>query len=151
MVSSDTVPASCSTDDLGLGPNKDIPPADWIDEFGGQSWAPVGDGQFYLHTFDISQPDLNWDHPDVQEDFKKTFRFWADRGVAGFRVDVAHGMVKDLSADPLPTQAELDKKWAVLRLNGNPDDFHPLWDRVGVHDIYKTWRKVFNEYNPPLT
>jgi alpha-glucosidase len=86
----------------------------------------------------------------VHADFLKTFRFWADRGVSGFRIDVAHGMVKDMS-EPLLSHAEMDKLWKVLRLNGNEPNLHPLWDRVEVHDIYKSWRKVFNEYDPPLT
>jgi len=100
--------------------------------------------------FDSSQPDLNWDHPDVAEDFLTTLRFWADRGVAGFRVDVAHGMVKDMS-QPFMSEAEMQKIWKVLRLNGNEANIHPLWDRTEVHEIYKKWRDVFNEYDPPLT
>ena len=79
----------------------------------------------------------------------KTIRFWADRGVAGFRVDVATGMVKDFS-DPLPRQTALDEAMARSRQNGCPPNIHPYNDRDGVFEIYKTWRKVFNEYSPPL-
>ena len=72
------------------------PPNNWISLFGGPSWTQVEDGQFYLHLFDSSQPDLNWDSPDVAEDFEKTLRFWLDLGVDGFRIDVAHGLVKEM-------------------------------------------------------
>ena len=118
--------------------------------FGGSAWEPVGDGQFYLHIFDTSQPDWNWDHPDVIADFHKTLAFWGDRGVAGFRIDVAHAMAKDIS-EPYPTQAELDtarNDWMDGKRDNGP---HPLWDRDEVLEIFKGWRKIFNKYDPPLT
>ena len=67
--------------------------------FGGPAWTRVIEadgtpGQWYLHSFDAEQPDLNWDNPEVFEDLEKTLRFWLDRGVDGFRIDVAHGMAK---------------------------------------------------------
>ena len=134
----------------GAGPDGSQPPNDWQCCFGGAAWTQVPDGQWYLHLFDSSQPDLNWKHPDVQPDFLKTLRFWADRGVAGFRVDVAMGLAKDVK-EPYPSHAEL----TTSRLNfdaglikGND---HPLWDRDEVLEIYKEWRQVFNEYDPPLT
>ncbi len=131
----------------GKGPDGSEPPADWSSLFGGSAWERVTEpdgtpGQWYLHSFAVEQPDLNWDHPDVHEDFTKTLRFWADRGVDGFRIDVAHMLTKDLP-DHLPTQAELEA-WPR---DGN----HPLIDRDDVHDIYAEWRAVFNEYDPPRT
>ena len=126
----------------GLGPDGSLPPADWTSAFGGPAWEPVGDGQWYLHYFATEQPDLNWEHPEVREDFLRTLRFWSDRGVDGFRIDVAHGLAKRLD-DDLPDQATLD---ALPRDGG-----HPLWDRDEVHDIYAEWRRVFNEYTPPRT
>jgi len=134
----------------GKGPDKSEPPTDWQAIFGGSTWDPVGDGQFYLHLFDSSQPDFNWDHPEVREDFIKTLRFWADRGVAGFRIDVAHGCVKDMS-EPLPTHAELMDLNRKIQMVGVEKDLHPLWDRSEVLEVYKSWRKVFDEYDPPLT
>ncbi|GAA5189500.1 glycoside hydrolase family 13 protein [Arthrobacter gyeryongensis] len=125
----------------GLGPNGELPPSDWTAAFGGPGWTRVSDGQWYLHTFTPEQPDFNWDNPEVREDFLITLRFWADRGVDGFRVDVANLLVKDLSAD-LPSKAELA---AMDRTSGT----HPLMDRDEVHEIYAEWRKVFNEYTPP--
>ena len=125
----------------GLGENGELPPADWQSTFGGPAWEPVGDGQWYFHFFAPEQPDLNWDAPEVRAYFLETLRFWSDRGVDGFRVDVAHGLSKDLPGD-LPTQAEL---LAMDKSTGQ----HPLWDRDAVHDIYAEWRRVFDEYDPP--
>lgn len=91
----------------GIGPDKSQPPSDWRSVFGGSAWEPVGDGQFYLHQFAVEQPDFNWDHPDVRAEFLETLRFWSDRGVDGFRVDVADMLAKDMT-EPLPSQAELE-------------------------------------------
>lgn len=126
----------------GTGENGDQPPADWVSVFGGPSWERVADGQWYFHHFATEQPDLNWCHPEVRADFVKTLRFWSDRGVDGFRIDVAHMLTKDLS-DPLPSQAELD----ALPQDGN----HPIIDRDDVHEVYAEWREVFNSYDPPRT
>lgn len=126
----------------GTGPNGENPPSDWVSLFGGSAWERVDDGQWYLHHFAVEQPDLNWSNPDVRADFVRTLRFWADRGVAGFRVDVAHMLTKDLS-EPLPTQAELDSL--------PKDGLHPTVDRDDVHHVYAEWRAVFNEYDPPRT
>jgi alpha-glucosidase len=119
-----------------------LPPSDWTSMFGGPAWEPVGDGQWYLHIFAAEQPDLNWDDRSVRDDFLMTLRFWADRGVDGFRIDVAHGLAKSLE-NTLPTQSELEKL--------PPGGGHPLWDRDEVHDIYAEWRTVFDSYDPPRT
>ncbi|MDP3950115.1 glycoside hydrolase family 13 protein [Microbacterium sp.] len=127
----------------GSGPDGAEPPTDWGAAFGGSAWERVDDGQWYLHSFAPEQPDLNWDHPEVREDFLTTLRFWSDRGVDGFRIDVAHMLTKDLT-EPLPSRTELD---AMDRTAGT----HPLADRDEVHEIYAEWRRVFNEYDPPRT
>nr|WP_308470141.1 alpha-amylase family glycosyl hydrolase [Kineococcus rubinsiae] len=127
----------------GLGADGERPPSDWRAVFGGPAWEPVGDGDWYLHLFAPEQPDWNWDHPEVREDFLTTLRFWSDRGVDGFRIDVAHALTKDLS-EPLPTQAELDAGTLV-------DGRHPYEDRDAVHEVYRAWRAVFEEYDPPRT
>ncbi len=124
----------------GAGVDGSEPPSDWQSAFGGSAWEQVADGQWYLHFFAVEQPDLNWRSPDVRADFVRTLRFWSDRGVDGFRIDVAHMLTKDLT-EPLPSKAELD----ALPLDGN----HPVIDRDDVHDIYAEWRAVFNEYDPP--
>jgi alpha-glucosidase len=127
------------------------PPNNWISLFGGPSWTQVDDGQFYLHLFDSSQPDLNWENPDVAADFEKTLRFWLDLGADGFRIDVAHGLVKeDLLKDHPDPQGlsdalrldmpmDADRRYALLPTV-------PFFDRQGVHEIYREWRKVFNSY-----
>lgn len=126
----------------GRGAHGELPPSDWTSTFGGPAWEPVGDGEWYLHLFAPEQPDLNWADDEVRADFLTTLRFWADRGVDGFRIDVAHALAKDL-AEPLPSQADLDADiWGGA---------HPLQDRDEVHDIYREWRQVFDEYDPPRT
>ena len=127
----------------GSGPNGEEPPNNWMSVFGGSTWTRVDDGQWYLHLFDPSQPDLNWENPRVREDFHDILRFWLDRGVAGFRVDVAHGLSKD------PTLPDID----YAREVGTTDQDrvtahheHPHWDRDDVHDIIRGWRSVLDEY-----
>ncbi|MDQ1135664.1 alpha-glucosidase [Microbacterium sp. SORGH_AS 1204] len=126
----------------GTGVDGAEPPTDWESLFGGSAWERVDDGQWYLHNFDVSQPDLNWDNREVRDDFLTTLRFWSDRGVDGFRIDVAHMLTKDLT-EPLPSRAEL----AALPFDGT----HPLIDRDDVHEVYAEWREVFNSYDPPRT
>ena len=131
----------------GKGKNGELPPSNWPSHFGPTAWTRITEpdgtpGQWYLHLFAPEQPDWNWDNHEVREDFIATLRFWADRGVDGFRVDVAHALTKDMS-EPLPKLKSLDldkESYENLRI---------LFDRDEVHEIYKTWRKVFNEYNPP--
>ena len=127
------------------------PPNNWISLFGGPSWTQVGDGQYYLHLFDSSQPDLNWDNPEVASDYEVTLRFWLDLGVDGFRIDVAHGLVKeDLLVDHPDPQGLSD----ALRLDMPMDHEKryallptvPYFDRKGVHEIYRQWRKLFDSY-----
>jgi alpha-glucosidase len=131
----------------GKGENGELPPSDWPSHFAPSAWTRTTNedgtpGQWYLHLFAPEQPDFNWDNPEVIEDFKTTLRFWADRGVDGFRIDVAHALKKDLS-EPLrskPVFVDFDNP-----LTG--DDV--LFDRNEVHEVYRGWREVFNEYTPP--
>lgn len=133
----------------GLGENGELPPSDWPSHFGGPAWTRIVEtagpnagqpGQWYLHLFALEQPDFNWDHPEVREDFHTTLRFWADRGVDGFRVDVAHALVKDMSL-PLRSKPQLE----ILVDDGSD----PLFDRDEVHEVFEGWRAVMNEYDPP--
>lgn len=127
----------------GKGPNGDEPPTNWQNHSGGPAWTRVPDGQWYLHMFTKEQPDWNWKNEDVRADSIKTLRFWLDHGADGFRVDVAHGLAKDLDRDDLDD-------YVVWCTNDQPEDgSHPVIDRDEVHDIYHEWRKVFNEYDPP--
>lgn len=131
----------------GRGPDGEEPPNDWRSIFGGSAWTRVTEsdgraGQWYLHLFDTSQPDLNWTNPAVVEEFEDILRFWFDRGIDGFRIDVAHGMAKD------PTLPDLGETHQPL-LGGTQLTVHPHWDRPEVHDIYRRWRSVADGYDPP--
>lgn len=129
----------------GTGPGGERPPADWQSKFGGPAWTRVPDGQWYMHIFAAEQPDLNWDNPEVAADFEDTLRFWLDLGVDGFRIDVAHGLRKDL-VPPLRDTHGGD----TAPLNSPPSGLnHPFWDRDEVHDIYRVWRKITDGYAPP--
>ncbi|GAB3585631.1 glycoside hydrolase family 13 protein [Calidifontibacter terrae] len=130
----------------GKGVDGNEPPNNWESVFGGRAWTRVTEpdgskGQWYLHLFDPKQPDLNWDNPVVREEFESILRFWLDRGVDGFRVDVAHGLIK---AEGLPD-------WAgpmnMLDLNDATKQHPPMWDQDGVHPIYQDWRSILNGYN----
>ncbi|BBY82890.1 DUF3459 domain-containing protein [Mycolicibacterium pulveris] len=127
----------------GTGPDGGRPPNNWLSIFGGPAWTrvvePDGEpGQWYLHLFDAEQPDLNWDNPEVFEDLEKTLRFWLDRGVDGFRIDVAHGMAKP----PGLPDMRLAKAEMVL---ANMDD-DPRFNNDGVHEIHRQIRRVFDDY-----
>ena len=127
----------------GAGENGELPPNNWESVFGGPAWtrttgADGEPGQWYLHLFDSSQPDFDWSNPEVQEEFRGILRFWLDRGVDGFRVDVAHGLVKtDGLPDHLP-EVDADS------MGGH--DEAPYWGQDGVHEIYRDWHRVLAEY-----
>ena len=125
----------------GLGKHGELAPNNWTSVFGGSAWTQVDDGreapQWYLHLFDPAQPDLNWRNPEVIDEFKDILRFWLDRGVDGFRIDVAHGLVKQAG---LP---DWHIKSAELEGGGNRG---PMWDQDDVHDIYRGWNAVLGEY-----
>jgi alpha-glucosidase len=124
----------------GRGPRGARPPNDWLSMFGGPAWTRLPDGQWYLHLFDTAQPDLNWAAPAVRAEFTEILRFWLDRGVDGFRVDVAHGLVK---ADGLPD-------WPFPHLpTARPDESGrrpPMWDQDAVHEVYREWRALLDTY-----
>ncbi|WP_083701851.1 glycoside hydrolase family 13 protein [Tersicoccus sp. Bi-70] len=133
----------------GRGPDGSEPPNNWTSVFGGPGWTRVSDGQWYLHLFDVTQPDLNWHNPEVVAEFDDVLRFWLDRGVAGFRVDVAHGLVKH------PDLPDWDGHTAMVegtkRAEGaDPIEEHvpaPMFDQEGVHEIYRHWNEVLGEYD----
>lgn len=118
------------------------PPNNWIAMFGGPAWTRLDDGEWYLHLFDPTQPDLNWENEEVRSEFDDVIRFWMDRGIDGLRIDVAHGMIKhpDLpDVDPLPLP------WS---LQGTPEPVdHPFWGRAGIHDINRRWRAILDTYD----
>jgi alpha-glucosidase len=128
----------------GSGPGGAEPPNDWLSMFGGRAWTRVPDGQWYLHLFAAEQPDLDWENPEVRADFEATLRFWFDRGVDGFRIDVAHGLIK---ADGLADVGEL--VWPLPPEGDVGQGEHPHWDQPTVHEIYRAWRKIADSYDDP--
>lgn len=133
----------------GKGVNGELPPTDWPSHFAPSAWtheSKMGGkhNQWYCHLFAPEQPDFNWDNREVEEDFLKTLKFWADRGVDGFRIDVAHAMKKDLS-EPLKSQPRFASHKEIDQAKGT----NVLFDRNEVHEVYKEWRKLFNQYDPP--
>ncbi|OLT42561.1 alpha-amylase [Serinicoccus sp. CNJ-927] len=126
------------------------PPNNWKSVFGGIAWTRVTEadgqpGQWYLHLFDTKQPDLNWHNPEVVEEFHDILRFWLDRGVDGFRVDVAHSLVKD------PELPDWEQRAVMAGADDEPlvhGDLGPMWDQDGVHEVYRGWRRVLDSYNP---
>ncbi len=126
----------------GRGPTGAEPPNDWVSVFGGPAWTRVtgADGrpeQWYLHLFAAEQPDLDWTNPEVRAEFESILRFWLDRGVDGFRIDVAHGLAKD------PALPDLAARFASA---GPAYTGHPHWDQDAVHEVYRSWRRVSDAY-----
>jgi alpha-glucosidase len=127
----------------GTGPAGVHPPNNWESVFGGPAWTRITEpdgnpGQWYLHLFDAEQPDLNWDNPEVYDDLEKTLRFWLDRGVDGFRIDVAHGMAKP------PGLPDMEISGRTLLLEEMDAD--PRFNHENVHDIHRHIRTVLDDY-----
>jgi len=121
-------------------------PNNWLSAFGGPAWTlDKRTGQYYLHNFLPDQPDLNWWNPAVLEAFDDIYRFWFDRGVAGFRIDVAHGIVKDreLRDNPVATSEDPPE----VRALGQRTVYN--MERPEVHDVLRRWRALADTYRPP--
>lgn len=146
----------------GKGANGELPPNNWESVFGGSTWTRITEadgtlGQWYLHIFDTSQPDFNWQNEEVRAEFDSVLRFWLDRGAAGFRIDVAHGMIK---ADGLPdiiqnstTMSGQDSPDAVKTEETQEELIrrlqieNPFWGQEGVHEINRRFRSILDEYD----
>ena len=131
----------------GKGADGELPPNNWVSMFGGPAWTrTVGadgtPGEWYLHLFDSSQPDLNWDNPEVQAAFEDILRFWLDKGVDGFRVDQPHAMAK---AKGLPDNPFVKAAGAGF-IEGA--DSPPMWFQEEVHPIFRRWRRILDGYSP---
>lgn len=152
----------------GKGANGEEPPNNWPSVFGGAGWTRVVEadgtpGQWYLHIFDTAQPDYDWNNPEVGDEFASILEFWCDRGVDGFRVDVAHGLVKEdglpdwdgpiQMLDAVDTSAEaalppgVDESARIHETGAGPRP--PMWDQEGVHEIYRRWRSLLDEQPSP--
>ncbi len=121
-------------------------------------------GQWYLHIFDTKQPDFNWEHPEVRAEFESILRFWLDRGVDGFRVDVAHGLIKERGLPDTEEErttmlghAEHEGEHGIEHGHGFAEEApridhtkrSPMWDQDGVHEIYRAWRQILESYGTP--
>ncbi len=129
----------------GKGQKGELPPNNWLSMFGGPAWTRTTNtdgtpGQWYLHLFDSSQPDLNWENPKVEEAFEEILRFWLDRGVDGFRVDQPHAMAK---AAGLPDHPDIERAGAGF-IEGEPSP--PMWFQESVHPIFRKWRVILDSY-----
>ncbi|WP_426226909.1 glycoside hydrolase family 13 protein [Pseudarthrobacter sp. DSP2-3-2b1] len=151
-----------------------LAPNNWKSIFGGPAWTRVTEqdgkpGEWYLHLFDTKQPDLNWENAEVQEEMRAVIRFWLDRGVDGFRVDVAHGMVKEAGLPDWEGVAAMVEGTADSTAKphippGDAPGAHtdsqephravspqyppsPFFDQDGVHEIYRDWHKVLEQYD----
>ncbi|NYG57005.1 glycoside hydrolase family 13 protein [Nocardioides perillae] len=143
----------------GRGVDGSEPPNNWHSVFGGPAWTRVTEadgapGQWYLHLFDSTQPDLDWRNPEVGDMFEDVLRFWLDRGADGFRIDVAHGLYKEASlrdqerpelARGLPDDhvAEAAEERSMVERTLTDE---PMWDQPEVHEVYRRWRRVMDDY-----
>jgi alpha-glucosidase len=120
------------------------PPNNWASSFGGPAWTfDAVTGQYYLHSFLAEQPDLNYRNPAVVRAMEDVIRFWLDRGVDGFRVDVIHKMIKDaaLRDNPPPPPGEEHPVKHYGRQVHLYDE-----DQPEVHDILRGWRRLLSQY-----
>ncbi len=131
----------------GTGPGGAEPPNNWRSVFGGPAWTRVTEpdgspGQWYLHLFAPEQPDLDWSNPEVRAEMESVLRFWLDRGVDGFRVDVTHGLVK---AGGLPDAVPGAPAASTHPSAGGVRP--PMWGQDGVRDVYRSWRALVDGYD----
>ncbi|MFZ0665256.1 MAG: alpha-amylase family glycosyl hydrolase [Acidimicrobiales bacterium] len=121
-------------------------PNNWVSSFGGPTWTMDDDtGQWYLHNFLPGQPDLNWWNPKVRDEFDQILRFWFDRGISGFRIDVAHSIVKDALLRDNPPATEDDP--FVMQMFGQRPFYNE--NQPEVHEVLRRWRKIGDSYDPP--
>ncbi|MCO8274366.1 glycoside hydrolase family 13 protein [Actinoplanes sp. TRM 88003] len=123
-------------------PASEEPPNNWQSMFGGPAWSRTPDGRWYLHLFTPQQPDLNWDNPDVADDFDRTLKFWFDLGVDGFRVDVAYGLFKD------PSYRDNPGIYSPTLFGHGPEQAMTT-NQPQVHEIWRRWRALCDSYDEP--
>ena len=124
----------------GRGPGGSLPPNDWQSVFGGPAWTRIVEadgqpGQWYLHLFDATQPDFDWRHPQVRALFEDVLRFWFGRGIDGFRLDVAHGLLKHPALPDWPAGPDGTLGYNIF-----------MWNQPEVHHIYRDWRRLADTY-----
>lgn len=119
-------------------------PNNWASRFGGSAWQfDKPTGQYYLHMYDVKQPDLNWHNPQVRQAMFDVMRFWLDRGVDGFRVDALEVLLKDEQFRDNP----VNPLWKP----GDPSNTrlleHYIVDQPGMHDIMREMRTLTESYS----
>jgi alpha-glucosidase len=135
-------PGSAERDRYIFRPGADDggPPNNWRSVFGGPAWTrELRNGEWFLHLFAPEQPDLNWRNPAIGDEYERILRFWLDRGVDGFRIDVAHGLVKDKALRDNPGG---DRQGAF----GIGAEERYAYDQPEVHEIYRRWRQILDGY-----
>ncbi|MCP5025626.1 MAG: DUF3459 domain-containing protein [Actinomycetia bacterium] len=126
------------------------PPNNWVSHFGGSAWTfDQASGQYYCHLFLPEQPDLNWAHPAVADEFDRILRFWCERGVDGFRIDVAHGLVKDPALRDNPQIHELHDEMGARAAFDAFEHVHDM-DQDGNVAIYQGWNELVAPYGAVL-
>jgi alpha-glucosidase len=126
------------------------PPNNWVSHFGGSAWTrDEASGQYYLHLFLPEQPDLNWNNPRVVREFDAVLEFWLQRGIDGFRIDVAHGLVKNMLMPDNPLRFPLDPTMSPRQVFAAYDHRYDL-DQGGVLSIYRRWRRIADRYGALL-
>jgi len=137
----------------GKGADGSQPPNNWQSVFGGPAWTRVTEadgrpGQWYLHLFDSSQPDFDWTNPWVRERFAEILRFWLDRGIDGFRVDVAHGLAKEHGLPDFTPPDDAEPGGGISGEHAGPHSPAPTpyWAQPEVHEIFREWRALVESY-----
>ena len=126
------------------GPDHALP-NNWVSSFGGPAWTfDDATGQYYLHNFLPEQPDLNWWSPDLRAEFEGILAWWWDRGVAGFRIDVCHMIVKDKLLRDNPPATEDDP--FIMQVFGQRPVFNA--NQPEVHDVLRRWRALADQRDP---
>ncbi len=124
------------------------PPNNWLSLFGGSAWEwDPATGQYYLHSFDKRQPDLNWRNPQVKAAMFDVVRFWLERGVDGFRIDAAHIIMKDPQLRDNPPNTSRAR--VMHKPMGEYDSQLHLYDKghPDAHAIYRELRQVLDSYS----
>ncbi len=126
----------------GRGEHGELPPNNWMSNFGGPAWTrDPASSQWYLHLFLPEQPDLNWRNPQVRAEFERILTAWFERGIDGFRIDVAHALLvdADFRDNPMPETAPdwSDPKNASAQI----EHVHDI-DQPETVDVYRDWSKI---------
>jgi len=126
------------------------PPNNWVSHFGGPAWTfDEASEQYYLHLFLPEQPDLNWSNPNLVREFDRVLTFWLDRGADGFRIDVAHGLVKNMLMPDNPQRYPVTPDMGPRQVFDSYEHRYDL-DQAGNTAIYRRWRDIVEPYDALL-